>query len=693
MADEVKRGSDIVLMTSKPIEQVEQSAGEERWVGRDLDGRYRIVRVLGRGGMGVVLLARQTTIDRTVVVKVLSRRLMDDGVARVRFEREAQSLSKLQHPNIVTMHDFGYDDGVPFIVMEYVEGETLARVMQKRRRLRMRRFFPLAVQILAAIGAAHKQGWVHRDLKPDNIMITPREGQPDFVKVLDFGLARMLTSEDDITKQNLMGTALYLSPEQIQGHKLDQRSDVYALGILFYLLLSGRRPFKSRDDVNLMFQHLSAQAEPLGEVLSEGHDVPEAVIALIHRCLEKKPQQRPRDASEVLRILIEAAKQTAGTPQLLLEWTPPSGDQADVSAALTEELTEIGPLDLRFLAASFDASIDVDDNGSAAFDTLFANTGELRPSQMSFDHPWSTGQHRSIDRPVPIDQMAPETGDLVAPPSQVRVAGPGRSPSPTVGVFYQPRLVTYGVDDDAERNRTRATFALIVVLVLLTIGVGVVAWISAPSSAADRVAAAHEVLDRADAMTAQGRFGEVTQLLDSLERQSLEHPDLLMRAASTREKARIGRLKGEARRLEAQGDLKGAAALYREILSRGGDDPEVKDALDRLQAPPAQAPPKDEPSPNNLDFSPEEANEQGAIPAEEAAEPPLGQKADRRKAARAARASKTEAPPILPDDDDTLPDKPVREVWKPASEKARQGGGAAKKDENLNKDKTIRIID
>ena len=660
MADNINQKNDIVLMTNMspiPDAGTEPSVGEERWVGRVLDGRYRIVRVLGRGGMGVVLLARQTPIDRTVVVKVLSRRLMGDEVARVRFEREAQSLSKLKHPNIVTMHDFGYDSGLPFIVMEFVEGETLARVMQRRRRLKMRRFFPLAVQILAAIGAAHRMGWVHRDLKPDNIMITPREGQPEFVKVLDFGLARMLSTEDDITKQNLMGTALYLSPEQIQGHKVDQRADVYALGILFYLLLTGRRPFKSRDDVNLMFQHLSAPPEPLVKMLPEDHDVPGAVIELVHRCLDKDPKRRPYDATELLRVLIEASDSNEHVPQLMLEWTPPEGDDVNIPAALTEELTDIGPMDLRFLAASFDGV----EHAETAFDDLFADTGELKVN---------IGQ-LSIGEAVPLEHIAPETGDLVRNPGLAR-SGPTRS-SPTVGVFYQPEaVVTYG-EDPRERRKQQFSVLLIALLVVLACALGALAFFNLYESDTERYAATNSILDRAEALVIEGRYGEVNHLLDGVERKGVKHPELAMRVASMREQIVVSQILAEARSLEERGDIEGAIASYRKLLVRNGGHKEANEQLKRLttqspEAPDKVAPPAErggvDPDPFLLDMTKEEAGgeKEGVDKKPKGKKAPKAPKVPEKGAKEKAPVEKEEAKAEEP---------PRKRVWRPSKNTSR----------------------
>ncbi len=603
MADKIQEAEqpEIKTMTnakvadaSKPVQASEIVEDGGRWVGRVLDQRYEIERVLGRGGMGVVLLARQMPINRRVVVKVLSRRLLDDEVARKRFEREAQSLSNLKHPNIVTLHDYGHDGDLPYIVMEYIEGKTLAKVMQRRRRLGLRLFFPLAVQLLAAIGAAHRHGWVHRDLKPDNIMVSPRKNQPDFIKVLDFGLARMLSTEEDITKQNLMGTALYLSPEQIQGMKIDQRSDVYALGILFYLLLTGKRPFKSRDDVNLMFQHLSAEPEPLEFVLPEGHDIPPGVCALIHRCLQKDPAARPADATEVLQLLLShTANEDLDLPQIelpkLAERTPSTDD--NLFAIMTEEITDLGAVALTFLAATSEERFDEADTN--VFDGLFANTGELTGGR-----PSSIMRQAMTNAPTAIQPAAAPVSPAPRSHSQRVRVGPAAAP-PTPWTQAPVSRQTGNIEmvrTQADNNRRLmwqvVIGALCVAIAFLIAGIVVTVLqgqnhpTNPPVTAEDsRRTAIVGVIEQCETLLSQGRYGEIEQMLSAIEGEAIKHPDLIGRMASVREGVNIARLQREAKDLERNGDLAGAIKVHQTLMDRSADQVKTSQAeVDRLRA-------------------------------------------------------------------------------------------------------------
>ena len=295
----------------------------EKLIGETIAGRYLVERCIGRGGMGVVYLASQNTLNRRVVIKVLRSNLVEDDEAIARFEREAQGLSTLQHPNVVTIFDFGSDDERAYIVMEFVEGETLSRRLRSDGIFPFPRFQRVAAQILQGIGEAHKLDLLHRDIKPANIMLCERHGNNDFVKILDFGLAKLTSGGPSVTKeQSLVGSAAFLSPEQIVGlNEIDQRVDVYALGVLFYFMLSGKRPFSAENDTALLYKHVHEAPEPLAAALPEGHSVPPHVINLIHQCLAKNPRKRPRDANEVLAHLTSQVGGDAASNLMMMPWS------------------------------------------------------------------------------------------------------------------------------------------------------------------------------------------------------------------------------------------------------------------------------------------------------------------------------------------------------------------------------------
>jgi len=271
-----------------------------------LGGRYRIDKLIGRGGMGLVYLASDTVTDREIVIKLLAPQWMEDATAVSRFDREGQRLAQLAHPNVVKLYECGHDRGQTFIAMEYLDGEPLRRFLKRRGRLSLAEFTPIAVQILAAVAYAHDRGIMLRDIKPANIMLCERDGKASFVKLLDFGLAKLVDGDDEeVTKSHVIGTAGYLAPEQIKGDPCDVRVDVYAIGVLLYLMLAGETPIQGENDGALLYNHVHGAPKPLGAALPAGHAVPEALIALVHQCLEKDPTRRPADANEVAEALFE----------------------------------------------------------------------------------------------------------------------------------------------------------------------------------------------------------------------------------------------------------------------------------------------------------------------------------------------------------------------------------------------------
>jgi len=280
-------------------------------IGREVAGRYLIEKCIGVGGMGVVYLAKQNVLDRKVVLKVIKREYQDeeagDPDVEERFIREARSLSKLDHPNVVSIFEYGSDPelGITYIVMEYVHGVTLRRFLRKVKIIPLKSFVPLAREILKAVAAAHAMGLIHRDLKPSNIMVVKRQGESGHrVKVLDFGLSKLATGGQNLTRPDqVLGSALYMAPEAIKGRKVDARADVYALGALFFRMLSGKAHVEGDDSMSLMYQQVHGDVLKLADHLAEGQEVPEGLTELVDECLSKDPDDRPQNAQRLLRLL------------------------------------------------------------------------------------------------------------------------------------------------------------------------------------------------------------------------------------------------------------------------------------------------------------------------------------------------------------------------------------------------------
>jgi eukaryotic-like serine/threonine-protein kinase len=280
-------------------------------------GHYRVIELLGAGGMGEVYRARDDRLERDVAIKVLPAATLDDEAARSRFRKEALALARLNHPNIGTVHDFNTQEGVDFLVMELVPGRSLADRLRGGP-LPDREIAGLGAQVAAALEEAHEQGIVHRDLKPGNVMVTPK-GQ---AKVLDFGLARLLLpgAEGDLTAtltgpHVVAGTVPYMAPEQLRGQPADARTDVWALGVVLYEMASGARPFQGQTGFELSSAILSQPPPPLPP------HVPGWLRTVIERCLEKEPERRYQRAGE-LRAALEtmrtgAAARTTGWQHLV----------------------------------------------------------------------------------------------------------------------------------------------------------------------------------------------------------------------------------------------------------------------------------------------------------------------------------------------------------------------------------------
>ncbi len=283
--------------------------------------------------MGRVYKALQSPLERVVALKVLNPRYnasKDPGFER-RFFLEASLTAKLHHPNTITVHDYGRtDDGIYFIAMEYVEGETLAQLLHKHTTLTWQRVLHIGGQICRSLREAHKAGIIHRDLKPANVMVLHEETGSDLIKVLDFGLVKPFMPdgtpapiEVELTQAGvLLGSPLYMAPEQTR-NQADQRSDIYSLGILMFQCLAGKPPFTGTDSIDIIVKHVR---EPAPRLKSLAPDVPDEVDALVMKCIEKEPADRFQSMDEVLEAL-KAAASGSGVSGLFIDPRSPSAGQ------------------------------------------------------------------------------------------------------------------------------------------------------------------------------------------------------------------------------------------------------------------------------------------------------------------------------------------------------------------------------
>jgi serine/threonine-protein kinase len=279
-------------------------------VGATIAGKYRIKRLLGHGGMGAVYKAENMAIGRTVALKVLHPHLADDGVTLARFQREARAAAAVGHRHVVDVLDMGVEaTGAPFLVMEYVRGKSLAKLLQSEGPIHPRRAAQIAGQILDGLSAVHQRGIIHRDLKPENVLLTVAHGRSDFVKIFDFGIATFVEGSRDASGyQDLtpsgrtMGTPYYASPEQLRGEPgRDQRVDLYSVGVMLFELVCGQRPFQAENFADLCQMILHHDLPPMSVFRK---DVPPAFEAVVRSALSKKPAQRFPSAAEMVAALV-----------------------------------------------------------------------------------------------------------------------------------------------------------------------------------------------------------------------------------------------------------------------------------------------------------------------------------------------------------------------------------------------------
>ncbi|RZO45932.1 MAG: serine/threonine protein kinase [Sandaracinaceae bacterium] len=322
------------MLTPDPTGALRVEVPPRSLVGALVAGKYRLRRVIGRGGMGTVYKAENVSIGRTVAVKVLHGYLADDGVSVTRFQREARAAASVGHEHIIEVLDMGIEpNGAPFIVMEYVRGKSLAQALRDQSPFAIERAVPIVGQILAGLEAAHDEGIIHRDLKPENILLMKSQGRTDFVKLFDFGVAAFVDAAQDQSGAHdltptgrAMGTPTYASPEQMLGKRVrDARVDLYSVGVLLFRMLAGRLPFDQESFPELC--RAITELDP-PRFVDVGVEVPAGLEEVVGKALAKDPNDRFQSAREMAEALVPFG-------------AAPPEDAPETTDTLTMELREL----------------------------------------------------------------------------------------------------------------------------------------------------------------------------------------------------------------------------------------------------------------------------------------------------------------------------------------------------------------
>jgi serine/threonine-protein kinase len=402
----------------------QRASDHDPLIGSTLSGRYRIIRKIGEGGMGIVYEAEHVLIEKRVGLKVLREDFSNRFDVVERFRQEAKSASKIGHEHIIDISDFGVtQSGANFFVMELLQGRDLAEELSKIGPLSPRRALAIVLQCAEALGAAHDKGIVHRDMKPENIFLVERRSEEDFVKIVDFGIAKMSDIETGgpgrkLTKTGMIfGTPEYMSPEQGAGKPLDHRVDIYALGIILYELLTGRVPFMGDTFMGILTQHMFEQVPPL-KTFNPRCNVPDEVERIVFRAVAKDPDERYRSMEEFAGDLSGALTRTPNTVSSL---APPPGTVTHYGHGESESIAQRSP---RLLASA--PATDFPSSGSkrgpliaAAAALLVAGAGAaiflLRPAQQGGE-PARIEAVTQPDTKPPVPASAPAGPPVVPTP-------------------------------------------------------------------------------------------------------------------------------------------------------------------------------------------------------------------------------------------------------------------------------------
>ncbi|MFK7986616.1 MAG: serine/threonine protein kinase [Sandaracinaceae bacterium] len=387
-------------------------------IGTTVDGRYEIVAKLGEGGMGVVYHTKHVVLQKDLAMKVLRADVSKDQEIITRFRQEAQSASAIGSQHIIDISDFGQlVEGSTYFIMEYLAGQELTNIVEDEKSIPTERLVFIAKQLCDALGAAHDAGIVHRDMKPDNVFLIKRGGTEDFVKVLDFGIAKVGGASSKLTKAGqVFGTPHYMSPEQCSGQGVDSRTDIYAVGVILYEMACGKVPFDADNLMGILTKHIYEQPIPLHQ-LPPPTDVPAGLEAVILKCLAKSKEQRYQTMAEVKADL--EAFEAGSTPRAVIDQVDPTGahrlgaDGTGAHGALAVgvggEYKEEGGSKLPLLLGGLVGLVALLGVGLAVYFLVLA-PGEVEPDPVAVTPPEPEPEPEPDPEPVqePVPEMAEE---------------------------------------------------------------------------------------------------------------------------------------------------------------------------------------------------------------------------------------------------------------------------------------------
>lgn len=438
---------------------------EDPLIGTLLEDRYRILSVVGRGGMGVVYRAKQEYMDRIVAVKMLQPQLVKDSITVKRFEQEAKSASRLMHPNIITLHDYGFVGEVPYLVMDFVQGTSLSELIKSGGSLGVMRSINIFAQVCDALEHAHRNGIVHRDLKPGNIMLLNTDQQDDFVKVVDFGVAKILELGDEDSQRltstgEIFGSPVYMSPEQCEGRHLDGRADLYSMGVVMFETLTGKLPLAGKNVIETITKHLNEIPPSFNQVRPDLY-FPDRLEGAVMRALEKHPDDRQQSMLELKNELLAASPRRRASSMSMTSLTAVSTTSQDNAVIALQEQPRRSykvPIIIGVLMAFVVVA-------AVAFTLVSSLLRGIHPMNASHDTNGGGGQHQAqtapdVDSPtdtptpprIPVVHEAPpvpppqqnQTAPQKPPHQQAVIAHPRPKPKPVrVQQTYQQQQQTY----------------------------------------------------------------------------------------------------------------------------------------------------------------------------------------------------------------------------------------------------------